>query len=184
MPEDLTDLLPPERSSAIAREYRYRLVVVALAFIGSLMIAAAILLVPTYVFLVGSAKVKGAQLAHVKSTLSASDEAAISARLTALSNDAESLMALSNNPAVSSLMRSALAVSRPGISLSGFTYAPAAGKNPPTLALSGMAATRDSLRNYQLALEDAPFANAANVPVSAYAKDTDISFVITILLIP
>lgn len=184
MPEELTNLLPPERSSAIARGYRYRLAVVALIFVGSLMIVAAILLVPTYVFLVGSARVKEVQLAHVKSTLSASDEAALSARLTALSNDAKSLIALSGKPAVSKIMSSILAVPRPGISLSNFTYAPAVGKNSATLALSGVATTRDSLRNYQLALESAPFVSAANVPVSAYAKDTNISFVITVLLVP
>lgn len=184
MSDELTNLLPFERSHAVSRDYHFRLGVVALVFAIALIFTAALLLVPTYVFLTGSAKIKGTQLAHIKATLSASDETALSARLSALSNDAKALIALSNKPAVSKLVSSALGIPRPGIALSSLTYTPAAGKNPSMLALSGTAATRDALRNYQLALQDAPIASAANVPVSAYAKDTNISFTVTILLTP
>jgi len=48
----------------------------------------------------------------------------------------------------------------------------------------GIAATRDALRNYQIALQNAAFARAADLPVSAYAKDSNISFNITITLKP
>lgn len=184
MPDELTNLLPLERSRAISREYHFRLGVVALSFVSLLLLSAAVLLIPTYVFLVRGANVKEAQLAHIKSVLSASDEAALSARLTALSDDAKALMALSDKPVVSKIMTAALAVSRPGIVLSSFTYTPATGKNPATFALSGVAATRDSLRNYQLALQDAPIASAASVPVSAYAKDANIAFTVTLVLEP
>ena len=81
-------------------------------------------------------------------------------------------------------MRAVLAISHPGITLSGFDYVPGAGKNPGTLAISGTAATRDTLRNYQTALQSAPFAVTANLPVSAYAKDTGIPFSITVTLAP
>lgn len=184
MPDELTNLLPLERARAISREYHFRLGVVALSFASLLLLSAAILLIPTYVFLVGGANAKEAQLAHIKSALSASDETALSARLTALSNDAKALIALRDKPAVSKLMSAALAVSRPGIVLSSFTYAPPTGKNPATFALSGVAATRDALRNYQLALEGAPIASAASVPVSAYAKDVNIAFTVTLVLAP
>ena len=184
MPDELTNLLPLERDRSVSREYRFRLGVVALMLASALIASAAILLTPTYIFLVGSANAKEVQLAHMKATLSASDEAALSARLTALSNDAKALIALSDRPAVSKLVSAALSVPRPGIAVSSIAYVPATGKNPATLALSGRAATRNALRNYQLALEEAPFASAANVPVSAYAKDTDITFTITVTLLP
>jgi hypothetical protein len=58
------------------------------------------------------------------------------------------------------------------------------GKAPGTLSVSGIAVTRGALRAYQLALQSAPFAVAANLPVSAYAKDTDIAFTITVTLTP
>jgi hypothetical protein len=38
------------------------------------------------------------------------------------------------------------------------------------------------LRSYQLALQGASFARAVDLPVSAYAKDADIAFTVTITL--
>ena len=81
-------------------------------------------------------------------------------------------------------MNNVLVIPRPGIVLSGFDYEPSVGKSAGTLAVSGTATTRDALRNYQLALEGASFARSADLPVSAYAKDTDITFTITVTLTP
>jgi hypothetical protein len=90
------------------------------------------------------------------------------------------------------MVRSALAIAHPGITLSGFVYTAATTggtkqaktvrPTPATLAITGVAKTRDALRNYQLALEDAPFALRADLPVSAYAEETDAPFTITITL--
>jgi len=52
------------------------------------------------------------------------------------------------------------------------------------LSVSGTAANREALRTYQLALQGAPFTLTAALPVSAYAKDSDIAFTITITLSP
>ena len=98
--------------------------------------------------------------------------------------DAAALNALADIPSASGIFRTVLAVSRPGITLSGFAYTPAGDKAPRVLILSGAAATRDALRSYQLALQGASFALSATLPVSAYAKDTDIAFAITVTLAP
>ncbi len=166
------------------RGYYLRVGVVAGA-LGTLLTAvAAVFLVPTYVFLVGSAQAKEMRLASIQSTLSSADEVALSARLAALSSDTAALSALASKQSASSAMRSVLAVPRPGITLSGFTYMPASGKGPGVLALSGGAMTRDALRTYQLALQHSPIVRSADLPVSAYAKDADISFTITVTLTP
>ena len=68
--------------------------------------------------------------------------------------------------------------------LSGFSYTPSSSSGSGTIALSGISATRDALRGYQLALQGAPFARSAALPVSAYAKDANIDFTITITLSP
>lgn len=184
MRNELINLLPADRRDLLEREYRYRFGVVVI-WLGTLLVAvAAVLLLPTYVFLAGSASAKDAHLASIRSALSSSDQAALSARLSTLSNDAATLMALSRSPSVSKVVSAVLAVSRPGITVSGFTYTAAFGKVAGTLALSGTAATRDALRSYQLALQSAPFARSADLPVSAYAKDTNIDFIITITLAP
>lgn len=184
MHSELTNLLPLSRQHLLAREYHFRLGVVAVSLFITLVLAAAVLLVPTYIFLTRDVQAKEVRLASIKSTLSSSDGVALSTRLAALSSDAERLTALSNNLSASGVLRLALAVSRPGVILSGLTYTPAIGKTSGTLILSGTAATRDSLRNYQLALQNASFAQLVELPVSAYAKDTNITFTITVTLTP
>lgn len=182
MPDELTNLLPQERQRALLRSYVLRLGVVALVLVTMLLCIAALLLAPTYVYLAKSSAAKETQLAAIEATLSSADEKELSAQLTALSNDATILVALGRAPSASGALRAALALPRPGVTLSGFSYLPAAPKKPSTLTLSGIAATRDALRSYQLALSGAAFAKTADVPVSAYAKDSDIAFTITVTL--
>lgn len=182
MSNSLTNLLPSVRQRKLVREYYFRFGVVIIAAAIILIGAAAVLLMPTYVFLVGSAQEKEARLAHIKTTLSVSDEAALSTRLKALSNDAAALIALSKKPSVSGAARSVLEVSRPGITISSFSYTPGSTSN--TFLITGTAATRDTLRTYQLALQAMPGATSATLPVSVYAKDASIPFTITISLAP
>lgn len=184
MHNELTNLLSLERRRALSRDYTLRVGVIVAVLATALVSAAAVLLVPTYVFLTGSANAKKIHLASIESTLFSADEAALSARLAALSSDAAALVALSGTLSISSVVREVLATARPGITLSDFSYTPAKSKVSGTLALSGSAETRAALRNYQLALQEAPFAVSAVLPVSAYAKDADIAFTITVILAP
>jgi len=184
MRNDLTNLLPPERQRALSREYFLRLGVVGIIFATILVLIAVALLSPTYVFLSKSARAKEVHLATIESALSVAGEASLAARLAELSGNMTALVSLTKTQSVSAIIRSALDISRPGIVLSGFVYTPVQGKNPGTLTLSGTAATRDALRGYQLALSAAQFALAANLPVSAYAKDSNIAFTITVTLSP
>ena len=184
MHNDLTNLLPPERQNALSRNYFLRLSVIIVWFMTSLMLISAVLLLPTYLLLTGSAGAKEAHLATINSALSASNGEALSARLAVLSDNAATLSALAHTPSASVVIRSVLALSRPGITLSSFSYVPADGTSPGTLAISGIALTRDALRSYQLALSGASFVHTADLPVSAYAKDSNIAFTITVTLAP
>ena len=184
MRNELTNLLPSERQRALSRDYILRVGVVSAMLATVLILFAAILLVPTYVFLNGIAKAKKTDLARIESTLSSADEAELSARLSALSANAATLTDLSNVSSASAIIREALSISSPGITLSGLSLAPSTSKGPGTMIVSGSSATRDALRSYQLALQGATFARAAVLPVSAYAKDADIPFSITITLAP
>lgn len=182
MPSRFTNLLPAERRLRLVREYYFRLGTIMIVLVITLIAIGGILLVPTYIFLVGTTQEKENRLAHINKTLSSADEVALSARLAALSNDAAVLIALSKKRTASEYLRSALNVPRLGVALSSFTYTP--GTNSSTLLISGTAATRDVLRGYQLALEGMPSATSATLPVSVYAKDVNIPFTITIALAP
>ena len=184
MHNELTNLLPQKRSRALRRDYFLRLAIVAALFLTSLVLASAVLLLPTYVFLTASESTKKARLADIELSLSSADEVALSAQLTALSNGAAALIALADTPSASAAIRSALALPHPGVTLSSFTYSPGTDEEPRKLGISGSSATRDALRTYQLALQSAPFATSADLPVSAYAKDADIGFTIMVTLAP
>lgn len=179
---NLTNLLPSVRRHKLVRDYYLRLGVIAIFLVILLIGAAALLLLPSYVFLVGTAQEKEGRLAHITSTLSSSDEAALSARLAALAKDAAALIALSKKPSASAAIRSILAVPRPGIALSSFMYTPGTATN--SLLVSGTASSRDALRSYQLALQGVPGAISATLPVSVYAKDADLAFTITVTIAP
>ncbi|MDP2594232.1 MAG: hypothetical protein Q8P36_02760 [bacterium] len=180
---DSLNLLPAGRIRARLWRYISRLGTVATYLALALVVVAGILLIPTFVFLQNAETTKQARLASIESVLSSSDEAALAARLSALSRDAAILASLATTPSAIDLIRQALAVRRSGITLSGITYAPTKGSRSSTLMLSGTAASRNGLRAYQLALAITPeFANA-DLPVSSYAKDSDIPFTITITLV-
>lgn len=184
MTSDLTNLLPGERHRTLRREYFWRLAVVA-AVLGTVLIAAAaILLLPTYLYLSNEVSARTNRLATVSTALASSDEAELLGRLNALSQDTATLAKLGTAPSASAVVSEVLAVPRPGITLSNISYTPAVGNTAASMVISGMAATRDSLRSYQLALQSTSFAQSVDLPVSAYAKDSNISFGITITFSP
>lgn len=178
MSVNLLDLLPEDRRRKIRRAYILRVGTVAAVLGIVLVAAAAALLVPTHIYLVSALKAQSVRLVSVESTISAADQTALGKRLATLSADATEIAQLGTTPSASALIREVLAIGRPGIVLTGISYTP----SQSTLALSGVAATRNDLRAYQLSLAATPrFVNAA-LPVSSYAKDRDILFAITITL--
>lgn len=168
----------------LSRDYLLRTGAAVSVLATVLVLSSAVLLVPTYVFLIGNADAKKIELARIESVLSSSDEAELSERLAVLSANAASLASLSNVSSVSTLIRGILSISRPGVALSSISVASSKDNGSGTIIISGKSATRDSLRSYQLALQGSPFTLSAVLPVSAYAKDSDISFTITITLKP
>lgn len=184
MPDERTNLLPRERVHRLVLEYYLRFGVVVVSIAVCIGIVSSILLVPTYIFLAKSERAKETHLASIQTAIASYDDGTLSASLSALSNEAEAITELSKGPSVSTIMRLALTLPHPGITLSDLTYTPATSKSPCTLALSGTAQTRDALRRYQMALQGSSFVISANLPVSAYAKDTDITFTITVTLAP
>lgn len=184
MRNETTNLLPEERQRTLSHDYFARFVTVAASMLITLTLIAAVLLLPSYVFLAKSEYTKKNHLASIESVLSSADEKSLSAQLSALSAGTATLIALERAPSASTIIREMVVTPRPGIALSGLSYTSAAGKKSSTLVISGTAATRNALRNYQLALQSAPHALSADLPVSAYAKDSDITFAITITLAP
>jgi Tfp pilus assembly protein PilN len=184
MDEHEINLLPMHRQKSLALEYRVRVgTVIALAITG-LFVSATLLLLPAYVFLSKAEGAKQEQLGSIESALSVSNEPELAARLKRLVDDALELRSLKDGTPAVHTIRSLLAVPRGGVTLSSFVYTPAVGKAPQSISVSGISLTRDALRKYQLALEKVESVASAELPVSAYAKDANIPFVITVVFSP
>ena len=179
-----TNLLPPERSRLVQRSYFLRLGVVASILGIVLVVVAAVLLLPSYLYLAQAEQVKQEHLASVKAALARLNESQLVARLGSLTKDTAAIDALGKAPSVSGVVRDALGVSRQGITIANLSYVPPRGKTLATLTIAGTAKTREALHAYQAALQSAPFAASADLPVSAYAQATDIPFTITVTLSP
>jgi hypothetical protein len=176
------DLLPSDRQRILRRHYLFRLATVVTIIVLILVVSAAALLVPTYMYLLSAGQAREARLATVESTLSSGDGSKLAHRLAALETDAATIATLSATPSASEVIRKTLTVARSGVALTGLSYVPEDGSKPGALTVSGVAATRNSLRAYQLALLGAPGFSSADLPVSSYAKDHDIPFAISVIL--
>lgn len=178
MSSELTNLLPDERIRAFRRDYFFKLgTVAALVVVAAIGIHAA-LLTPSYLYLHETASLARARLAQLTNTLAGSEEAEMQTRLTRLKSDSERLLALSSSPSATGIIRALLAVPHAGITITALSF-----KSPSPegrLTITGMAKTRESLRQYHLALSSLAFAKSAELPLSAYAKESDIPFTITL----
>ncbi len=181
---ELTNVLPKDRLKSLRRDYFIRLSIVGLSLVTVLVGSTGVLLLPTYVYLKAETNAREAQLLALESALASGDEAMLEARITTLTKQSTRLASLKNGETASAYLLKALAVPRPGIKISGFSFAPTEKERPSTLLISGVADTRDNLRAYQLAITAAPFVKSADLPISSYAKNSDISFSIMLALKP
>lgn len=177
---ELTNLLPRSQVRAFRRQYFLRLCTLACLLLTGVIIVHGLLLIPSYLFAQNEVSRETSQLDTLNANLHTTEEAQVQKRLSNLSANVKYLDTLATSTTASAALRATLAVPRTGITLTGFTFVPSVGTRPGTMALSGMAATRDTLRAYALALGALPFVTNADLPISAYAKDNDIPFTITL----
>lgn len=180
MPSELTNLLPEFRKRNFRRQYFLRLGTAVLVALAGLTFLHAILLLPTYLYARNEVTHSTAALVAVNASADTAGEADLAARKAALNATAMNLSKLKDAPTASAALRAALAVPRPGIALNGFTFTAPASNQPARMQLTGVAASRDTLRQYAAALDALPFVTNADLPISAYAKETDIDFTITL----
>ena len=176
---ELTNLLPEERIRSLRRIYFLRLAVVAVLLLSGVTVVHGVLLLPSYMYLRNQVGERAASLATLTTTLAGSEEKEISTRVAALSQDSAHLARLSSVPKASAAVRAIAALPRSGIRLTGFSFAPKE-SGVAAMSVSGVATTREALRIFEQSLADQPFVTSADLPISAYAKERDISFTISL----
>lgn len=177
---ELTNLLPPDRLATQRQGYFLRLATVAVFALAGVALVSGIMLVPSYLYLEHQIQVRERSIAAADANLALSHGKETNARLSALSDTATYLARLATTTTATGALRGVLAVPRPGITLTGLTFTPPTHSGDGQMVLTGSAATREALRTYDDALTQLPFVANADLPISAYAKDADIPFTITL----
>jgi|CXWL01.1.fsa_nt_gi Tfp pilus assembly protein PilN len=178
---ELTNLLPANKIRAFKRLYFIRLITVVLFMSFLVLCAHTLLLLPSYLYSASQADEKQKQIDGLNASLQTTEEKEAKSRVATLQETVTYLGRLEKTPVASDLIRAVLQAPHEGVRLSGFTVN--TGTTPsttPRMGVSGIAASRDSLRLYVLALEQLPFVTSAELPISAYAKDSEIPFTISL----
>jgi Tfp pilus assembly protein PilN len=181
---ELTNLVPRSKIRKNRREYFVRIAIVSIVVLAVLVGMQFLLLIPSYIYERQMVDAENAQLSKLSATLLNSEGQNVQTRLSALHAKATYLGSLAKVQTASTALRAVLALPRTGITLSGLTFSPPKAGAPGTMQLSGTATTRETLRAYDAALAGLPFVKNADLPISAYAKASDISFAIALTLNP
>ncbi|KND51563.1 MAG: hypothetical protein AB202_03275 [Parcubacteria bacterium C7867-007] len=179
MSSELTNLLPRSSAKAFKHGYLLRVAALALFMLTLLIVIHGLLLAPSYLYARTEVVRQTKQLEGLDASLQTSEEKEVRARLGSLTGNVTYLNRLATTTAASDVVRRILDVPRSGVQISGFTYAPST-KDGARMTVSGVASSRDTLRAYALALGQLPFVTNADLPISAYAKENDIPFTITL----
>lgn len=178
MEPELTNLLPKDRCRALRQLYFMRLAVVSLIVLSGVAIVHGVLLLPSYLYLRNQVEGREASLARLTTALAGTEEQGISMRVASLAADSAHLARLSTVPKASAAVSAILTLPRSGIRLTGFSFAPET--EGATMTVSGVASTREALRRFEQLLAAEPYVKTADLPISAYAKESDIAFTITL----
>jgi hypothetical protein len=163
------------------RAYFMHLGTIVLIVLTLTVILSGLLLLPSYLYVHGEV-VRGREaLALIDAAQLSEAEASVKTRSENLVAATGNLARLAQAPQASAALRAILELPRTGIALTGFTYAAAnTAEEKNRMDVSGIADSREALRNYVAALDALPFVDSAELPISAYARETDIPFTITL----
>jgi Tfp pilus assembly protein PilN len=177
---DLIDLLPQDRAQSVRRNYFLRLASLGALALAALAVLHGVLLIPAYAYVSQDIRAKETRLSALSSSDLTPSETAASAQLGSLTTDATYLGRLSALPTMSGATSLVLSVPHPGIALNSFSLTPSSDGSSLVMTVAGVASTREALHDYVDALEAEPWVKTADLPISAYAADTNVSFTITL----
>lgn len=177
---ELTNLVPTSKLRGLRREYFVRLTSVALALATFVVVIHGILLMPAYLYAHTQAAREQAELDRLAASATTAQERAIKEQIGAVQSDITYLGRLGTLPTASGAIRDVLAVPHPGIKLSGFTFTAPSATAQAQMTVTGTASTRDALRAYVTSLSQLKYVSKADLPISAYAKDSAIPFTVTL----
>lgn len=174
------NLLPDHRKKALAHLYFIRVGVISAALLSGVLIVHTTLMVPSYLAYAQAAADREVELVGLGRELSGTEEKEVSNRVKTLNDNASYLAQAASGTAGSSAIRAIIAAPRPGIRITGFSFGRGKTVETSRMTIAGVGSTRESLRSYVAVLKALPYVSAVELPINAYAKETDIAFTIVL----
>ncbi len=136
-----------------------------------------VLMVPAYVVTNEEVSVREHTLRGLGEKLAGSEDKQVSVRVNALTEKVTKLAGSARAHTTSDALRAILLVPHPGVRITGLSFTPGvSGK----MILVGTATTRETLRSYVATLGTLPYVSNVDLPISAYAKESNIEFSIVL----
>lgn len=173
-------MLPGDRNKLEKRKYYLRLIALTLVFASFLIIVAAVLRIPLLILEQGQARTSKGQADALSVKLASMGVNDSDSRLKVLSDNLTYLFRLSSTTSVTTTITTFTELPHPGISITGVNYTAGDKKALGKVTISGTAVSREALQKYVAALENTPLVRNTDLPISTYAKESDIPFVITV----
>ena len=178
---ELTNLVPLSVRKSFRTEYFIRLATVAVLLLVVLVVAQGVFLLPSYLYERMLISARTQELQKLTATIGSGPEQQAQDQVQALGSESAYLLGMQKSATASKTIQAVLAVPHTDILISGIIFEQATPTVPTrTLQLTGIAHTREALRAFDAALSALPFVSNADLPISSYAKDTDIPFTITL----
>ncbi|TSC67661.1 MAG: hypothetical protein G01um101472_346 [Parcubacteria group bacterium Gr01-1014_72] len=170
----MVNLLPEEERSTLTLEYRLRLAAVSLFFVSALFVVASLLFVPSYLLSSGRQAAALWELTSLEKALALRDANALDAALLDTKRKIETLRSR-GAAGIRGIVETIAGKRSSDLTIRSFMFQ--AGSSGGTVDISGRAASRESLLLFTRKLEHETGAfSAVNLPISNFAKQTDISF--------
>lgn len=172
------NLLPITEKNLLKREYHFRLAIVAFSMFLFTLLAAFLLMIPSYVLTASQESFIAKNQTLVGQEINDTDKA-YSRELAKIKDELAVLMPKSGSLKLSNFVADLIADRTKDIKISNLVLTPDAdGKS--TILISGVAGKRVSLLDFTKAVESERGVSSVNTPVSNFAKDVDIEFAITV----
>lgn len=171
------NLLPDARKHILTRFYFMRVGVVSALLLAGVFVIHTTLMLPAYLNVSQKNTDRTLELSTLTARLADSQEQELDSRVEALSERAQYLATLTHGTTASGALRTFVAVPHNGLRISSFSFAEGSAAR---LTISGTAVSREALRAYAGALATLPYVSSVDLPISAYAKESDIPFSITV----
>lgn len=172
----MINLLPPAEKQRMKKEYKLRVFTVYFFFIGTALLIALVLLLPSYFLanvIEGDAK---REVAILENSSESTEREEINAELLLIKERLRAITKVEDRTELYEVIDTIANVGGNSISISSISYSRGFDGEHSTLLLGGIALTRDGLLAFTKTLEENELFAEVNLPVSSLAQDQNIEF--------